>query len=128
MAGSKGSKYYNVFVDYKVWLASPDGEGIIGDGRLKLLKAIDKLGSIRAASDELGISYRKAWGNLKKAESLLNFPLVTKSRGGKDGGRTTLTEETKVLIDAYSEFHEEFNESTGKIIKKFFNKINKKEE
>jgi len=127
MAGSKGSKYYNVFIDYKVWLASPDGEGIIGDGRLELLKAIDKLGSIRAAADELKISYRKAWGNLKKAESLLNFPLVEKTRGGKEGGKTVLTKETKILIDAYADFHKEFNESTGIIIKKFFNKLNKVE-
>jgi len=124
MAGKKGSKYYNVFIDYKVWLSSPEGEGILGDGRLAILKTIDKLGSIRAAANELEMSYRKAWGNLKKAESLLNFPLVEKTRGGKTGGKTTLTQEAKILINAYEEFYEEFNIAAGKVIKNFFNKIN----
>ncbi len=124
MAGKKGSKYYNVFIDYKVWLSSPEGEGILGDGRLAILKTIDKLGSIRAAANELEMSYRKAWGNLKKAESLLNFPLVEKTRGGKTGGKTILTQEAKILINAYEEFYEEFNIAAGKVIKNFFNKIN----
>ncbi len=124
MAGKKGSKYYNVFIDYKVWLSSPDGEGILGDGRLTLLKTIDKVGSIRAAANELKISYRKAWGNLKKAESLLNFTLIETSRGGKTGGKTILTQEAKTLIDAYEAFYEEFNLAAGKVIKDFFNKIN----
>ena len=71
---------------FKLWLSSEDAEGVFGDGKWRLLKSIDAEGSLRAASRLLHISYRKAWGDLKKAQRCLNIPLVEKQRGGTLGG------------------------------------------
>ena len=61
----------------KLWISSDEAEGVFGDGKWRLLEAIEKDGSLNAASRSLGISYRKAWGDLKKAESCLDqFPLA----------------------------------------------------
>ena len=64
MAGSKGSKYYDVFLKYRLWLCTNEGQGIIGEGKVDLLKEIKKTGSLKSAAEELKISYRKAWGNI----------------------------------------------------------------
>ena len=125
MAGPKGSKYYNVFLKFKVWLENTDEESILGDGKFELIEGIDQLGSLKAAADKMGISYRKAWGMLKDAEEKLGFCLTDKHRGGQHGGNSVLTEEGKVLIEAYKELLVEFDEAIYQITKKFFNKVNK---
>lgn len=125
MAGPKGSKYFDIFLKYRIWLENTDGEGILGDGKLKLIKCIGELGSLKAAADKMGVSYRKAWGNVKEAEEKLGFALVERHRGGQHGGQSNLTEEGEKLIDAYDELMLEFDTAIYKITKKFFNKINK---
>ncbi len=125
MAGPKGSKYYDVFLKFKVWLENTDGEGILGDGKFELIDGIDELGSLKAAADKMGISYRKAWGNVKDAEEKLGFQLVEKHRGGQQSGNSVLTPEGKILIEAYKELLLEFDDAIYQITKKFFNKVNK---
>jgi molybdate transport system regulatory protein len=124
MAGPKGSKYYDVFLKFKVRLENTDKEGILGDGKFELINFIDQLGSLKAAADKTGISYRKAWGNVKDAEEKLGFLLVEKHRGGKHGGNSILTTEGKKLIEAYKELLVEFDDAIYQITKKFFNKVN----
>ena len=125
MAGSVGDKYYDVFLNYRLWLRTKDGDGILGEGRLLLLKEIDITGSLKLAADNLKISYRKAWGNIKESEELLGFKLVEKQRGGKDGGNSQLSPEGRRLLEAYNELKEDFDQSIKKVTKKFFNRINK---
>jgi molybdate transport system regulatory protein len=89
---------------FKLWLNSEEAEGVFGDGKWRMLKGIDTEGSLRAASQSLHISYRKAWGDLRKAEECLNVSLVEKRRGGIQGGQTALTEQGKKWVDAYTRF------------------------
>lgn len=124
MAGPKGAKYYDIFLKFKVWLENTDGESILGDGKFELINCIDQLGSLKAAADKIGISYRKAWGNVKDAEEKLEFLLVEKRRGGQHGGSSVLTPEGKELIEAYKELLVEFDDAIYQITKKFFNKVN----
>ena len=111
MAGSKGSKYFDVFLDYQFWLNTKTEEKILGEDVIELLKNIDTEGSIQAAACKSKISYRKAWGNIKSAEDVLNFCIVNKKRGGKDGGRTSLTMEGKKLLQAFDELKIEFDKA-----------------
>ena len=125
MAGPKGSKYYDIFLKHQVWLESVDGEQIISEEVLKLLKFINETKSLKAAAEKLGISYRKAWGNLKDSEEKLGFSIVKKSRGGEHGGQSELTEEGLELIEAYNELVGDIDDSIKKVTKKFFHTINK---
>jgi molybdate transport system regulatory protein len=88
----------------RVWIESPSRDEAFGDGKICLLQAIDEEGSLQAAAKKLGISYRKAWGDLKKAESCLDRTLLDKTRGGREGGRTALTAEGHALVDAFTTF------------------------
>ena len=104
----------------KLWLSSKDVEGVFGDGKWRLLQAIDRTGSLSAASESLRISYRKAWGYPKKAQDALNVALVEKQRGGNRGGRTVLTKEGKMLVKAYSKFRTDVEKALGKSYEKRF--------
>ena len=125
MAGSKGSKYFDVFLNYKFWLNTKTGEEILGEEILKILNDIEIEGSIQAAAEKNKVSYRKAWGDLKKAEEILKLAITEKKRGGKDGGTTKLTEEGKNMLTAFKELEEEFDKAIYKTAKKFFHSLNK---
>ena len=43
----------------RIWI-EVDGEILLGEGRVSLLKAIEKTGSLSKASKSLGMSYKKA--------------------------------------------------------------------
>lgn len=126
MAGSKGSKYYNVFLRYQLNLESKSNEKILSCEGLGLLNAVRKTRSLASAAAEMSMSYRKAWGMVDEVEEKLGFPLVRKQRGGSDGGHTILTKEGDELVDAYNELTQQFDNSMHEITQKFFRTINKK--
>ena len=94
----------------KLWL-SLSGKGIFGDGKRRLLEAIDRTGSLQAAADSLGISYRKAWGDLREAERTLGIRFLECHRGGSDGGESRLTGDGRKWLKEYARFHDEVKES-----------------
>jgi len=125
MAGPKGSKYYDVFLDYSIFLRHrQDDELFLSNEQLCLLLNIDELESISAAAKKMQISYRKAWELVKRAEEELGFPLVVKSRGGSQGGKSEMTNDGKLFVNAYRQLRDEFDESVKRVVKKFFQTIN----
>lgn len=101
--GKRGkSNRFNVMLNYKLWLSSMSGEGIISPEVHELLNKIKEKGSLKAAAECTGLSYRKAWGDLKKAEEVLGYELTDKTRGGKEGGQSVLTPQAERLIEAYA--------------------------
>lgn len=78
----------------------------MGDGKWLILQKIEETGSLMAATEALGITYRKTWGDLKKIEKKLGFNILEKTRGGKEGGQTILTDRGKKLIQAFGQFHQ----------------------
>jgi len=99
---------------FKLWLNTQGAQGVFGDGKWRLLKAIDSSGSLSAAAEALGISYRKAWGDLNKAERYLQTRLIERHRGGSKGGRTDLTAEGKRWLKAYGRFRRDIEKTLEK--------------
>jgi molybdate transport repressor ModE-like protein len=123
MAGPKGSKYYDIFLSHQVQLVTGE-ETLITEEGFRLLLEIGKTLSIVAASKNLGMSYRKAWGLLREIEYNLGFSLVGKKRGGKAGGRTTFTPEGAELLEAYQQLVKELESTDREAIRTFFKRIN----
>lgn len=92
----------------KVWLEHR-GKPFFGDGRYRLLLAIEATGSINAAAKQLEISYRKAWSQLKAMEEHAPFPLLQRRSGGKGGGETLLTPEARQLLGDFRQLSEQVN-------------------
>jgi len=58
-----------------LWLERSGGT-VFGMGRLQLLERIETCGSLKAAAEDLGMSYRAAWGKLKASEEALGIALA----------------------------------------------------
>ncbi len=113
----------DVFLRYKLWLSAVSGEGIIGESKYLLLRKIEELGSLKAAAEHLGVSYRKAWGDIKKSEELLGYDLTEKHRGGVGGGKSDLTQRAKNLLEAYDALHKKMDSAIEDAYADFKEKI-----
>lgn len=95
------AKSRKVSVRSKVWLEDCQGRIIFGLGRMRILNAIQKCGSLNAAAKDLKMSYRAVWGKIKVTEEALGEPLLVKSQGGSAGGGSTLTPYARTLMERY---------------------------
>ena len=103
----------------KVWVEL-EGEPVFGDGKARLLQALQETGSIRGAADALGMSYRGAWGRLKEMERRLGEPLVLRRAGGSGGGGSRLTDLGNELLQRYLDFRRGVNDVVDRRFKKAF--------
>lgn len=86
-----------------LWLETADGL-YFGLGRAMLLANIQKCGSLRKAADEMGMSYRAAWGKIKKCEEIIGMKLIYQSGSKSEGYQ--LTDTGRELMESYFEwFH-----------------------
>ncbi len=103
---------------YKIWLDS-DGKAF-GEGPRRLLRQIQKTGSLHQAALQLKMSYRKAWLLLQAMEKRLGFPLLTRRIGGVAGGGSELTQEAIDFTNRYEAFRAEADEALQGLYEKYF--------
>ena len=75
--------------------------GRVGPGKVALLEAIAREGSISAAGRAMGMSYRRAWDLVNGLHRLLGAPAVETATGGSGGGGAVLTEAGLALVEDY---------------------------
>jgi len=74
---------------------------------LELLERIDASGSISAAANAMGMSYKAAWQAVEAMNNLSEQPVVARQTGGKHGGGTTLTDYGRRVVAAYRRLEKE---------------------
>lgn len=77
------------------------GEMVLGPGKVDLLEAIGRTGSISAAGRDLGMSYRRAWLLVDALNHMFADVLVATSPGGAHGGGAKLTDYGRGVAAAY---------------------------
>lgn len=103
---------------FRLWLelddksVSEEDKALLGKGGALLLKKISETGSISEAIRDIpskhgvhkktGLSYRYAWGLLKKISNRLKKPIIQKFRGGRKGGGSELTQTGEELLRYYT--------------------------
>lgn len=75
--------------------------GRIGPGKIALLEAIAREGSIAAAGRALRMSYKRAWDLVDALNRQMGAPVVEASPGGRQGGGAALTEAGLLLVSDY---------------------------
>ncbi len=78
-----------------------DGQVAVGPGKIELLEAVQRTGSITAAAKSLDMSYRRAWLLLDELNACLKAPAVDSAQGGAHGGGSRLTEAGQELVRLY---------------------------
>jgi molybdate transport system regulatory protein len=103
-------------IAYKVWL-DDDGKAF-GEGPYRVLKQIERVGSLHQAAMDLKISYRKAWLMIDIVEKKLGLHFLERKIGGLSGGGSQMTPEGKQFLKQY----EKFREDVEKVLEKAFQK------
>lgn len=83
-----------------------NNEKFFGEGPYRLLRGIEKNGSLRATAMDMGMSYTKALKLINNAEKELGFKFLTRVVGGKSGGGSCLTDEGKEWLEKYEKFRD----------------------
>lgn len=95
-------------MDYKIksriWIEY-ENHVLLGEGRVQLLKAIQKTGSLSKAAKSLNISYKKAWNLIDSVNKSAKRPVTINSIGGTGGGGAELTDYGISLINAFDEIN-----------------------
>lgn len=82
----------------KVWIEDKRGKTVYGLGRQRMLTAIRECGSLKAAAEELEMSYRGLWARIRYSERRLGFALLRSKPGrGADAGSTLTPEALRLL-------------------------------
>ncbi len=105
----------------KVWFEL-GGEPVFGDGKARLLRCIEKTGSLTEAAEALGMSYRGLWGRLGQMERRLGVKLVARKAGGRGGGGSQLTPTGRKLVEQYEQFRKGINAVVDKRFEKIFSR------
>jgi len=73
----------------------------LGPGKVRLLEAIEKTGSISQAGRALGMSYRRAWLLVDDMNNCFRDAVIAAQPGGVHGGGATLTAFGQQLVERY---------------------------
>ena len=79
----------------------------LGPGKIRLLEAIGKTGSISQAGRSLDMSYRRAWLLVDDMNRCFREPVVSTQPGGAQGGGAALTPFGLELIEQYRSIESE---------------------
>lgn len=96
----------NLQYSFRLYIVS-EGRRVLGKGGAQILEAVDRLGSISAAANELQMSYRFAWNYIRRMEERLGRRVIVTRRGGaphgrrRGGGGAELTRIAKALLEDY---------------------------
>jgi molybdate transport system regulatory protein len=73
----------------------------VGIGKISLLEAIARTGSLSQAARAMGMSYRRAWLLIDSMNTEFDTPVISATVGGSGGGGAQLTPFGGELIRAY---------------------------
>ena len=95
-------------LNLKVKLYIQNGsEKFMGIGVLWVLQKTHELGSLRAAANDLGISYSKVYRMIVNLEKNLGAKVIDRKKGGADRSGATLTEFGIRFAEMYDGFQRE---------------------
>ena len=86
----------------------------LGPGKVRLLEAIEKTGSISQAGRALGMSYRRAWLLVDDMNHCFRDAVISAQPGGAHGGGATLTPFGQKLVERYRAIETEAMDATRK--------------
>jgi molybdate transport system regulatory protein len=78
-----------------------EGNHTLGPGKIQLLEAVERHGSISAAARSMKMSYRHAWEMLDDVNQCFAKPVIETEKGGRAGGGARVTDFGHAVIERY---------------------------
>jgi len=95
---------------FKLWLETDAGYAI-GEGGVELLQEVERRGSLTEAARSLGMSYRYAWGLVRKIEKNIGAPMLNTFKGGRyGGGGARVTQAGLTILRKYNALQENISQ------------------
>ena len=91
----------------------------LGPGKVALLEAVDKSGSITGAARLMGMSYRRAWKLIEAMNNDFKVPLIATSSGGRGGGGALVTKAGFDALNRYRSMETKAEQAVEKEISDF---------
>ena len=110
----------NLSVKSKIWIENENGQVVFGTGRLYILQAVSRHGSIHAAAQELQMSYRAVWGKIRATEKRLGRDLLDRKTGGVRGGGSKLTPFAKQILERFAKLNDLTKASADELFRDLF--------
>ena len=117
--GANKRKFYS---RSSVWIVDENNNVVFGFGRYRILRAIQRNGSIQGAAKELKIGYRAIWARIKATEERLGEKLLIRTIGGASGGGSELTPLAEILIQQFATLQKHVEQETDRTIEKLLGK------
>lgn len=105
---AKSPKSKGVRIKGRLWLEK-DGETLLSWGRVVLLERIRETGSIAAAARSMEMAYSHAWTLVATMNRLAGEELVSRTLGGRHGGRAWLTPAGETAVARFWELAARFD-------------------
>lgn len=100
-----------------------DGLVALSCWRVELLEAIAETGSISAAAEKMGVSYRRAWDKIHECEDRLEAKLVDTQTGGVGGGGSQLTPAARGYIHQFHQLTDNLDSLAQQRFKQYFDEV-----
>ncbi len=99
-------------INGRLWLEK-NGETFMSWGRVILLEKIKETGSIAAAARSMEMAYSHAWSMVASMNRLAGEELVSRTFGGRNGGRAWLTPAGEAAVAEFWQLVDRFKEWLG---------------
>ena len=106
---------------YMVSLCLLGDKRAFGPGVAELLEGVRRHGSLQGAARDMAMSYSKAWTIMRNAEAIWGFPLIHRYVGGKDGGRSVLTQQAETILARYEQMNAALHAMADRQFQQWFN-------
>ncbi|MBQ2278516.1 MAG: LysR family transcriptional regulator [Clostridia bacterium] len=104
----------------RIVIVDDNGEKFFGEGPARLMRGIEKTGSLRGAAMSMGMAYTKALKLIGNAEKALGFPLTERATGGIKGGGSRITPEGKEWLLKYENYRDVCMAANAELYLEFF--------
>ena len=91
----------------------------LGPGKIELIDAIEKAGSISGAAKMMNMSYRRAWNLVDSINHDFTEEIIITSAGGKGGGGAIVTELGLEIIQQYRQLESKALDSVHEELEQF---------
>ena len=114
-------QYHNEQLVRPVLSVSLAREKVFFDGRAAtLLQLIDETHSVRTACQRMQMSYSSGWNVIRTLESQIGRTLIRRSQGGAGGGKSSLTEDGRLLLERYGLYSEALRKTADGLFEEYF--------